>query len=159
MITLYEPLGLAEGHKLLEIGLGSGYSAVTACETVGEEGLVACIEIDPVVFEQGKRFVEQSGLNNIILVLGDGGQGYPAMALYDRICITAACTEVPPLLFAQLKTGGKLIAPVLKDGVQRIVLYEKKDTGIEEKVIDDILLSIPYVRMRGEYGNETEGDS
>lgn len=159
MITLYEPLGLAEGHRLLEIGLGSGYSAVVACETVTESGLVVCIEIDPVVFEEGKQYVEQAGFRNIILVPGDGALGYPEMAPYDRICITAACTEVPPLLFAQLKTGGKLIAPVLKDGIQYIALFEKKDTGIEEKVIDDILLSIPYVRMRGEYGNETEGDS
>jgi protein-L-isoaspartate(D-aspartate) O-methyltransferase len=154
MITLYEPLGLAEGHKLLEIGLGSGYSAVVACETVTENGLVVCIEIDPVVFEEGKRYVEQSGYGNVILVQGDGGSGYPDMAPYDRICITAACTEVPSPLFEQLKVDGKLIAPVLMDGKQSIILFEKKDTGIEEKVIDDVLLNISYVPMRGEYGTK-----
>jgi cyclopropane fatty-acyl-phospholipid synthase-like methyltransferase len=94
MITLYEPLGLSKGHKLLEIGLGSGYSAAVACETVGEDGLVVCIEIDPAVFEEGRRYVERSGVKNVILVLGDGGLGYPEKAPYDRICITAACTEV-----------------------------------------------------------------
>jgi protein-L-isoaspartate(D-aspartate) O-methyltransferase len=159
MITLYEPLGLAEGHRLLEIGLGSGYSAVVACEIVSENGLVVCIEIDPAVFEEGRKYVEQSGFKNIILVPGDGGLGYEEMAPYDRICITAACTEVPPLLFEQIKTGGKLIAPILQDGLQHIVLFEKRDTGIERKVLDDVILNIPYVPMRGEYGNETEGDS
>ncbi len=153
MITLYEPLGLSKGHKLLEIGLGSGYSAAVACETVGEDGLVVCIEIDPAVFEEGRRYVERSGVKNVILVLGDGGLGYPEKAPYDRICITAACTEVPPPLFEQLRTGGKLIAPVIKDGTQYIVLFEKSERGVEEKIVEDFLLNIPYVPMRGKYGD------
>ncbi|MEW6570587.1 MAG: hypothetical protein AB1390_05375 [Nitrospirota bacterium] len=148
MITLYSPLGLSEGHKLLEIGLGSGYSVAVACEIVGEKGLVVCVEIDPAVFEKGKKYVDQSGHRNAILVLGDGRLGYPVMAPYDRICVTASCAEVPAPLFEQLKTGGKLIAPVIKDGIQYIVLFEKTDNGIEEKIIDDMILNVPFAPMK-----------
>jgi len=154
MITLYRPLGLNEGHKLLEIGLGSGYSAVVAREIVGENGLVVCVEIDPLVFENGKRFVQSSGYSDIILVLGDGANGYPELAPYDRVCITAACTGVPPVLFEQLGTGGKLIAPLLINGVQNIVLFEKNEKGIEKKIFRDAVLNIPYVSMEGEYGKD-----
>ncbi|MEW6002729.1 MAG: class I SAM-dependent methyltransferase [Nitrospirota bacterium] len=154
MITLYEPLGLGEGHKLLEIGLGTGYSAVVAREIVGEEGLVVCVEIDPDVFEEGKRFVQSSGYDDIVLILGDGASGYPEKAPYDRICVTAACTEVPPALFEQLKPGGKLIAPVVEGGIQSIVLFEKNDKGIERKLFRDGVLNIPYVPMIGEYGTK-----
>ncbi|MEW6586357.1 MAG: hypothetical protein AB1442_12200 [Nitrospirota bacterium] len=154
MITLYEPLGLGEGHKLLEIGLGSGYSAVIARETVGDSGLVVCVEIDPVVFEDGRKFVQNSGYSDIILVLGDGSSGYPEMAPYDRICITAACTRIPSALIEQLKIGGKLIAPVIRNSVQNIVLFEKDDKGGREKILNDPILNIKYVPMKGEYGVE-----
>ena len=157
MITLYMPLGLVEGHKLLEIGLGSGYSAVVAREIVGEKGLVVCVEIDPSVFAAGKRFVQSSGYDDIVLILGDGALGHPEKAPYDRICITAACTEVPPPLIEQLKPGGKLILPLLEGNIQKIVLFEKNDTGIVKNIVRDAGANIRYVPMRGKCGTENAG--
>lgn len=153
---LYEPLGLEEGHKLLEVGLGSGYSVVVAREIVGPHGLVVSIEIDPLTFENGKKFVESAGFHDIILAQGDGCLGYPEMAPYDRICITAACKEIPPTLIEQLKIGGKLIAPLIKKGLQEIVLIEKSDKGITSKVLSDEIYNTPYVPMRGVYGIEKD---
>jgi protein-L-isoaspartate(D-aspartate) O-methyltransferase len=152
MITLYEPLCLEKGHKLLEIGLGSGYSIVVAREIVGEGGRVVCIEIEPSVFESGKRFVQMSGYDDIVLILGDGALGYPEMAPYDRVCMTAACADIPPLLFEQLKAGGKLIAPMTDGKVQYIGLFKKSDRGIEKTVLRDAALNIPYVPLIGKYG-------
>ena len=151
------PLGLVEGHKLLEIGLGSGYSAVVAREIVGEKGLVVCVEIDPSVFAAGKRFVQSSGYDDIVLILGDGALGHPEKAPYDRICITAACTEVPPPLIEQLKPGGKLILPLLEGNIQKIVLFEKNDTGIVKNIVRDAGANIRYVPMRGKCGTENAG--
>lgn len=150
MITLYRPLGLSEGHKLLEIGIGSGYSVVAAREIVGQDGLVVSVEIDPVTVENGKKFIENTGYNDIVVVQGDGCLGYPEMAPYDRICITAACTNIPAPLFEQLKVGGRLIAPIInKDGIQEIVLFKKSKKGIRKKVVRGIPYDVPYVPIRG----------
>jgi len=143
----YEPLGLDSGHKFLEIGLGSGYGTALAREIVGEEGLVVAIEIDPLTFEFAKKNLENLGYRDVILIKGDGGLGYPELAPYDRICITAACKEVPPPLIEQLKVGGKLIAPVMENGVQNLILLEK-DEKLRRKVICEVL----YVPLRGRYG-------
>lgn len=144
----YEPLGLGRGHKFLEVGLGSGYGAAVAREIVGPEGLVVSVEIDPLTFEFAQKNLKETGYYDIILVKGDGGLGYPEMAPYDRISITAACREVPPPLLAQLTIGGRLISPVLEHGVQDLVLFERSRTGIISKVICEVL----YVDLRGRYG-------
>ena len=158
MITLYEPLGLDEGHSLLEIGVGSGYTIVIAREIVGTQGRVVCVEIDPATFESGKTFIENTGYTDIVLVLADGYFGYPELSPYDRICVTAACEEIPPPLIEQLKNGGKLIAPVIKDGVQEIVLVEKSGEGVTRKVIPGLEYDVPYVRMSGMNEQGEEGN-
>jgi protein-L-isoaspartate(D-aspartate) O-methyltransferase len=143
----YEPLGLGEGQRFLEIGLGSGYGSALAREVVGPGGLVVSVEIDPITFEFARNNLKKAGYDDIVLVLGDGGLGYPEKAPYDRICITAACPDIPPPLTEQLKEEGKLIAPVLEDGVQNLVLMEKEEKGITRKVITEVL----YVLLKGRY--------
>jgi protein-L-isoaspartate(D-aspartate) O-methyltransferase len=144
----YEPLGLDEGHKFLEVGLGSGYGTALAREIVGPKGLVVSVEIDPLTFEFARKNLENEGYSDIVLIKGDGGLGYPEMSPYDRICITAACEEIPPPLVEQLKTGGRLISPVIEHGIQNLVLLEKRERDIRIEVICEVL----YVSLRGRYG-------
>jgi protein-L-isoaspartate(D-aspartate) O-methyltransferase len=144
----YEPLGLDEGHRFLEIGLGSGYGTALAREIVGPDGLVVSVEIDALTFEFAKSNLENAGYSDIILVKGDGGLGYPEMSPYDRVCITAACIEIPPPLIKQLATGGRLIAPLIENGIQNLVLLEKSEKDVRKKVICEVL----YVSLRGKYG-------
>jgi protein-L-isoaspartate(D-aspartate) O-methyltransferase len=146
----YEPLGLGEGHRFLEIGLGSGYGTALAREIVGKSGLAVSVEIDPVTFEFARMNLERAGYRDIVLVQGDGGLGAPERAPFDRICITAACLEVPPPLLEQLKTGGRLITPMMDQGVQRLTLIKKGRGKIERTVICEVL----YVSLRGRYGAE-----
>jgi len=143
----YEPLGLDAGHRFMEIGLGSGYGAAVAREVVGPTGLVVSIEIDPVTYGFGKANLERAGYHDVRMVLGDGSLGYPDCAPYDRICITAACHEVPPPLLTQLKPGGKLIAPIEEQGVQNLTLLSKGKRGMSRQVICEVL----YVPLRGRY--------
>jgi len=145
----YEPLGLDKGHKFLEIGVGSGYGATIAREIVGSGGLVVSIEIDPLTFEFAGNNFKKAGYNNIVLIKGDGGLGYPELGPYDSIAVTAACIEIPPPLIKQLKIGGRLIAPVLEDETQDLVLLKKSRRGIEQQVICKVL----YVSLRGIYGS------
>jgi len=148
----YEPLGLDKGHKFLEIGLGSGYGTAISREIVGPEGLVVSIEIDPLTLEFARENLEKEGYDDIVLVKGDGGLGYPEMSPYDCICITAACIEIPPLLIEQLRIGGRLIAPVIEFESQNLVLLEKSKKEIIKKVICQVL----YVSLRGIFGVSKE---
>jgi protein-L-isoaspartate(D-aspartate) O-methyltransferase len=145
----YEPLGLDKGHKFLEVGLGSGYGTAVAREVVGPSGLIVSIEIDPLTFEFGKRNLENAGYDDIVLIKGDGGLGHPGMSPYDRIAVTAACTEIPRPLIEQLTIGGRVIAPVLEDDVQLLVLLEKGGKGTYRRVVCEVL----YVSLRGIYGS------
>lgn len=90
----YEPLGLDRGHRFLEVGLGSGYGAAIAREVVGAEGGVVSIDIDPVTFAFAKENLEVAGYDDLVLVLGDGGNGYPELSPYDRISVTAASGSI-----------------------------------------------------------------
>lgn len=144
----FEPLGLDEGQRVLEVGLGSGYGAALAREIVGRGGLVVSVEIDPLTYAFAKTNLERAGYPDITLVLGDGGLGYPALAPYDRICMTAACGRIPPPLLEQLAIGGKLIAPVEEGGVQDLVLIEKHERRLTRKVICEVV----YVPLRGQCG-------
>jgi protein-L-isoaspartate(D-aspartate) O-methyltransferase len=146
----YEPLGLNQGHCFLEVGLGSGYGTALAREIVGSQGQVVSIEIDPITFKFAKENLKRAGYQDIILVRGDGGYGYPKNAPYDRICMTAACAEIPPPLIEQLKIGGKIIAPVIQHGIQNLTLFKKNREGVESRAICEVL----YVALRGEYGAE-----
>lgn len=144
----YEPLGLSEGHRFLEVGLGSGYGAALAREVVGEGGLVVSVEIDPATYGFAKNNLENAGYRDIVLVCGDGGEGYPPQAPYDRICITAACSAVPSPLLEELSPGGRLIAPLTEYGLQTLTLFEKTPGGMEKKAICEVL----YINLRGKYG-------
>lgn len=145
----YEPLDLDKGHKFLEVGLGSGYGSALAREVVGSDGLVVSMDIDPLTLEFAKRNLEYAGYKDIILVRDDGGLGYPELAPYDRICITAACIEIPPPLMGQLKAGGRFIAPLIERGIQYLVLLDKKERSIKRRVLCEVL----YVSLRGMYGS------
>jgi protein-L-isoaspartate(D-aspartate) O-methyltransferase len=146
----YESLGLDEGHRFLEIGLGSGYGAALAREVVGPDGLVVSMEIDPRTLGQASATLDRLGYADVVRVLGDGGLGYPPLAPYDRICMTAACDEIPPPLLEQLETGGRLIAPVRHDSRQVLTLIEKAPDGRRESAICDVL----YVDLQGFFGVE-----
>ncbi len=147
----YEPLGLSKGHKFLEIGLGSGYGTALAREVVGSEGLVVSIEINPLTFSFAKKNLNNAGYNDVVLVRGDGGYGYPELFPYDRICITAASKKIPIPLIEQLEEGGRLIAPVMEKGSQYLVLLERGDKVIHRQTICEVL----YVPLRGRFGVKT----
>jgi hypothetical protein len=73
----YEPLGLDEGHRFLEVGVGSGYGTALAREVVGPEGLVVAIEIDATTLDFARKNLERAGHTDVVLIHGDGGLGYP----------------------------------------------------------------------------------
>jgi protein-L-isoaspartate(D-aspartate) O-methyltransferase len=144
----YEPLGLDAGHRFLEVGVGSGYGTALAREVVGREGLVVAIEIDPATLAFASENLNRAGYTDVVLIHGDGGLGHSEHALYERICVTAACADVPAPLIEQLATPGRLIAPVLEATRQRLTLLEKTADGVRHTILANVL----YVSLRGRYG-------
>jgi protein-L-isoaspartate(D-aspartate) O-methyltransferase len=150
----YEPLGLEEGDRFLEVGVGSGYGTALAREVVGPRGIVVAIDIDATTLAFARHNLERAGYADVILVHGDGGLGYAEHAPYDRICVTAACPAVPQPLIEQLAGRGRVIAPVLDRGRQRLTLLERTADGVRSTIIAEVL----YVSLQGRYGVGSDPD-
>jgi protein-L-isoaspartate(D-aspartate) O-methyltransferase len=146
----YEPLKLEPGQHFLEIGAGSGYGAAIAQELVGSEGKVITVEINKDTYLFAAKNLKEAGYDNIIVVLGDGTLGYPDMAPYDAVSITASTPDIPPPILNQMAENSKLVAPVGGRGRygQDLLLVVKGDGQVKRKS----LMSVVYVPLLGKYG-------
>jgi len=125
-----EWLDVKNGQNVLEIGTGSGWQSGILSYLVGN-GTVYSIERHPQLVKFAQENLKKLKIENVHVVLGDGSIGYPKAAPYDRIIITAACTEVPLPLLEQLNENGLLLAPV-GDTSQSLILLQKTSKGIVE---------------------------
>lgn len=108
-------LQINKGDKVLEIGTGSIYQAAVLAEM---QARVYTIERQKKLYDHNKNFVLRSRYPNIKFFYGDGFEGLPTYAPFDKIIITAAAPFIPPKLVAQLKIGGLMVIPV-DDGNER----------------------------------------
>lgn len=122
-----EAMALEPGNKVLEIGTGSGYQAAVLSELVDA---VYSIEIVETLGFEAARALAAAGYCNVHTRVGDGYAGWPGEAPFDAIIVTAAVPEVPQPLFAQLKTGGRLVLPLGDpEGAQSLSVIEKTADG------------------------------
>jgi protein-L-isoaspartate(D-aspartate) O-methyltransferase len=87
------------------------------------------IEIIPELAQTAARTLRELGYANVTVRQGDGYQGWPEQAPFDRIIVTAAPPQVPEALLGQLSPGGLLVVPVGPAGYQELLLIEKKPDG------------------------------
>ncbi len=116
-----ELLEVEPGHKILEIGTGSGYQSAVLIEMGAS---VYTIERQNELFKKTSRFLPKIGYRPKKMVFGDGYKGLAEFAPYDGIIVTAGAPEVPKALLAQLKVGGKLVIPVGKN-IQIMTVYTR----------------------------------
>jgi protein-L-isoaspartate(D-aspartate) O-methyltransferase len=122
-------------EKILEIGTGSIYQASVLAEMGAK---VFTIERQKNLFEKTKQFIFKTKYPNLKFFYGDGFEGLPTYAPFDKVIITAAAPFVPPKLIEQLKTGGKMIIPVDEGTHQRMLrLTKNADGSYEEEAFEN----------------------
>jgi protein-L-isoaspartate(D-aspartate) O-methyltransferase len=112
--------------RVLEIGTGSGYQASILSKLAR---LVYTVERYRTLMREADDRFKQLKLANIIMRFGDGGEGWPEQAPFDRIMVTAAAPDEPKALLAQLKPSGILVAPIGKGPVQVLKRYTGDGQG------------------------------
>ena len=138
-------LKVKPGHKVLEIGTGSGYQAAVLAELVES---VYTIEIVEALGSEAKERLRERGYRNVSVRIGDGYHGWSEHAPFDAVIVTAAASHVPPPLVRQLAPGGRMVIPVGPQfQVQQLLLIEKGGDG-EQLTIRQIL-PVSFVPLTG----------
>lgn len=136
-----ERLELSPHHRVLEVGTGSGYQAAILSRLARE---VVSIERYRTLADVARERLRKLGIENVEVIAGDGFEGVPEHAPFDRIIVTAAAEEVPEALIAQLAVGGILLLPLgPHDGPQHIVKVTKMETGVTR----ENLLAVRFVPL------------
>jgi protein-L-isoaspartate(D-aspartate) O-methyltransferase len=122
-----ELLGVGLESRVLEIGTGSGYQAAVLSQLAQH---VYTVELQRDLARAAAARLTRLGYGNVSVREGNGAQGWPEEAPFDRVIVTAAAPEIPPALLEQLQPGGRLVAPVGEgDKDQELVVIEKSGTG------------------------------
>ncbi|MGW1159352.1 ATP-grasp peptide maturase system methyltransferase [Streptomyces sp. NPDC002519] len=110
VVDMIEKLEVDDGHQVLEIGTGTGYSAALMCHRLGEDN-VTTVEVDPGVAARADAALETAGYSTWT-VTGDGLLGHPRRAPYDRVIATCAVRRIPYAWIRQTKPAGIILATV-----------------------------------------------
>lgn len=128
-------------QKVLEIGTGSAYQSCVLAEMGAK---VFTVERQKALFEQNKSFQYLKKFHNIKCFYGDGFEGLPTYAPFDRVIITAAAPFIPPKLIDQMKPGGIMVIPVDEGSMQRMKRITKDSGG---NIIEETFDAFSFVPM------------
>ena len=138
-----EALHVGPGHRVLEIGTGSGYHAAVLGQLARE---VYTIEIVPALARAATALLKDLGYANVHVREGDGYAGWPERAPFDRILVTAAPEQVPQPLIDQLAAGGRMVIPVGRQGqTQWMTILEKGENGVTRQETIPVQF-VPFTR-------------
>ena len=130
-------------EKVLEIGTGSGYQA---CVLSLLKAKVYSIERQEALFLKTSKFLPSIGFGAIRTLFGDGYEGAPKFAPFDKIIITASCQSFPEKLLYQLKVGGWMVVP--KGNSEEQTMYRIKrvsETEFEKEAFDKFAF-VPFLK-------------
>ncbi|GAA1930981.1 hypothetical protein GCM10009716_42860 [Streptomyces sodiiphilus] len=125
---MLEQLDVRPGHKVLELGAGTGYNAGLLGHLVGGEGHVTTIDVDDDIVDGARAGLAAAGIDNVTVLLGDGALGHADNAPYDRIVATVGAHGLPHAWLDQLAPDGRLLTPLrLRGSVSRSIAFERQD--------------------------------
>jgi len=154
-----EALQLEVGHKVLEVGAGSGWHAATMAEIIAskdaprsEWGHVYTVEIVQALADSARKNIMNAGYGDrVTIICADGSLGHAEKAPYDRVLVTAAAPDVPKPLLEQLKPKGIMLIPVGSAHLfQSLVKIVK---GVNGKIREENLGGVAFVPLTGRYGH------
>ncbi|MGW3342008.1 methyltransferase domain-containing protein [Nonomuraea rubra] len=152
MATMLGQLGVEPGHRVLEIGAGTGYNAALLAHLVGPDGRVVALDLDEDTVEQARRHLDAAGVRGVEVLCRDGAGGHPGLAPYDRLIATVGVWDLAPAWLAQLGPGGRLVVPLDLRGVQVSAAMERDG----ERWVSRSVAPCGFMRMRGSMtGTET----
>ncbi|MDH3364664.1 MAG: protein-L-isoaspartate O-methyltransferase [Thermoplasmata archaeon] len=145
---MVEKLDLKQGHRVLEVGSGSGYHAAVVAEAIAPGGHVFTIErIEPLA-----RFAEdnlkRTGYDDVSVFVGDGSKGLREHAPYDRIFVACGAPDIPVPLIDQLADNGLMLVPVGNRMYQDLIRVERKGDSIIRQNYGGCV----FVPLIGEFG-------
>ncbi|MEU9090068.1 methyltransferase domain-containing protein [Streptomyces sp. NPDC048428] len=119
MLAMLDALGAGHGHRLYELGLGTGYNAALLSSVLGDENVVS-VDVDPGLVQLARHRLATAGYHPFVFA-SDGTEGRPERAPYDRIIATAGLRCIPPALLNQAHEGTVIVAPI-GYGIVRVVV-------------------------------------
>ncbi|MEU7422899.1 methyltransferase domain-containing protein [Streptomyces sp. NPDC040750] len=151
MAQMLAALEVEEGHRVLEVGAGTGYNAALLAHRLGDD-LVTTIDLEPEITESARQHLSAAGYHPVV-VTGDGARGVPERAPFDRIIATCALPTVPRAWIAQCRPGARILTP-LATGL--LALTVRDAAHAEGRFLDTPAYFVP---LRGEARAEPEGVS
>jgi protein-L-isoaspartate(D-aspartate) O-methyltransferase len=141
VVLMLEALKLSPADNVLEIGTGSGYVTALLGELTRQ---VISIERHSALADAARDLLAGMGYKNVRVVTGDGSRGFPELAPYNAIIVSAAAAELPRELVAQLAEGGRMIVPVGSMDSQQLQFIEKRN-GQPQITLRELCRFVPLV--------------
>jgi protein-L-isoaspartate(D-aspartate) O-methyltransferase len=151
MAIMLEQLGLEPGHRVLEIGAGTGYNAALMACLVGETGRVTTLDIDEDLAAGARECLAAAGFERVQVICADGGYGYEPGAPYDRIILTVGSEDIAPAWRDQLHPQGRLLLPLSLRVVQESVAFQPAGDHLESVSVRDC----GFMMLRGAFAEPT----
>jgi len=138
-------LDVKSTDKVLEIGTGSGYQTAILAYLAGE---IFSIERKEILAKRAEATLKELGFINTKIKIDDGTCGWIENAPFDKIMVTAAAPDLPLPLYEQLKTGGKLAAPITSSFSQILTIFIKDDYKMKKEEV----CGCSFVPLIGKFG-------
>ncbi|NYI06818.1 methyltransferase domain-containing protein [Allostreptomyces psammosilenae] len=146
VFSMLDALGVEDGHRVLEIGTGTGWNAALLSHRLGSDN-VFTIEVDETSARDARKRLNDAGFHPVS-VIGDGAEGYPDGAPYDRVIATASVGRVPRQWVAQTKPGGIIVTPwgptYGGEGIVRLTVADS------ESAVGPFVGSSAFMRLRAQ---------
>lgn len=152
MAIMLAQLGLSPGHRVLEIGAGTGYNAALISEITRPSGRVVSVDIDPEVAQEARDHLAAAGYPDVTVLAADGAGGAGRHAPFDRLIATVGVADLSPAWLSQVTPDGRIVVPLDVRGAQLSVAFERAADG---HWASRSVAPCGFMRMRGAQADPT----
>ncbi len=148
VLRMLDLLDIKKGHRIFEVGTGSGWNAALISKLTGDTGLVISSEIIPELAKSAKEKLHQLKFNNVKVIEADAGYGCSDFAPYDRVMFTVGAFDLPKVFYQQLKEDGLLLFVLKnKNNSDYLILLRK----VQDHFVSEYIMRCGFVPMTGKY--------